>query len=128
MPQSETGSAIYSKWEYVMADDQERTDQANPTAVADEQKAATRPRKTPPQPMRPWKVILHNDDVNVFEDVVLVIRKLTSLTKRESILRTLEAHEKGAALLLVTHKERAELYVEQFASCGLTVTSEPDEA
>jgi len=29
--------------------------------------------------------------------------------------------------LLVTHKERAELYVEQFASFTLTVTCEPDE-
>jgi hypothetical protein len=27
----------------------------------------------------------------------------------------------------VTHKERAELYVEQFQSCSLTVTIEPDE-
>ena len=32
----------------------------------------------------------------------------------------------GAALLLVTHRERAELYVEQFASMGLTTTCEPD--
>ncbi len=111
-----------------MADDQERTDQTNQTAVADEKKASPRPRKKPPQPMRPWKVMLHNDDVNVFEDVVQVIRKLTALTKQQALLRTLEAHEKGVALLLVTHKERAELYVEQFASCALTVTAEPDEA
>jgi len=27
----------------------------------------------------------------------------------------------------VTSKERAELYVDQFASCSLTVTCEPDE-
>ena len=33
----------------------------------------------------------------------------------------------AAALLLVTHKERAELYVEQFASCMITVTMEADE-
>ena len=38
-----------------------------------------------------------------------------------------EAHETGIALLLVTHKERAELYQEQFQSKGLTVTIEPAE-
>ena len=33
----------------------------------------------------------------------------------------------GVALLLTTHKERAELYQEQFQSKGLTVTIEPAE-
>ena len=33
----------------------------------------------------------------------------------------------GVALLLVTHKERAELYADQFQSKGLTVTIEPAE-
>jgi len=42
------------------------------------------------------------------------------------VARTLEAHETGSSMLLVTHKERAELYVEQFASCKLNVTCEPD--
>ena len=32
----------------------------------------------------------------------------------------------GCAVLLVCHKERAELYQEQFHSCSLTVTIEPD--
>ena len=44
------------------------------------------------------------------------------------VLRTKEAHETGVALLLVTHKERAELYQDQFESKGLTtVTIQPDE-
>ena len=111
-----------------MADAQERAGQADSTAVADKQKESPRPQKSPPRPMRPWKVILHNDDVNDFEDVVKTIRKLTPLNSQEALLRTLEAHQTGAALLLVTHKERAELYVEQFASSGLTVTAEQDEA
>jgi ATP-dependent Clp protease adapter protein ClpS len=37
---------------------------------------------------------------------------------------TIEAHETGVALLLVTHKERAELYCEQFRSKSLKVTME----
>jgi ATP-dependent Clp protease adapter protein ClpS len=38
-----------------------------------------------------------------------------------------EADKTGVALILVTHKERAELYKDQFESKGLTVTIEPDE-
>lgn len=74
----------------------------------------------------PYRVLLHNDDVNSFEHVILTILRLTELTEREAVERTIEAHETGCALLLVTHKERAELYVEQFASASLTATCEPD--
>jgi ATP-dependent Clp protease adaptor protein ClpS len=75
----------------------------------------------------PYRVILHNDDVNTFEHVIRTILKLTPLKEPEAVARTVEAHESGSSVLLVTHKERAELYVEQFASRGLTVTCEPDE-
>lgn len=75
----------------------------------------------------PYRVILHNDDVNSFEHVILTILKLTPLSERDAVERTIEAHETGHALLLVTTRERAELYCEQFASCKLLVTCEPDE-
>ncbi len=74
----------------------------------------------------PYKVILHNDDVNDMARVVRVICELTPLNTEEAIERMLEAHNTGSAVLLITHKERAELYVDQFTSCGLTVTAEPD--
>ena len=73
-----------------------------------------------------WKVILHNDDVNSVEHVVVSILRLTPLDEKEAIERTLEAHLTGQSVLLVTNRERAELYVEQFASLSLTVTCEPD--
>jgi ATP-dependent Clp protease adaptor protein ClpS len=75
----------------------------------------------------PYRVILHNDDVNPIDHVILTILKLTPLKEDEAVDRTLEAHETGQALLLVTGRERAELYCEQFASYHLTVTAEPDE-
>jgi len=79
------------------------------------------------QKLPPYRVILHNDDVNTFEHVIVTILELTNLSEPEAVQRTFEAHQTGQSLLLVTHKERAELYVEQFASRGLTVTCEPDE-
>lgn len=81
-----------------------------------------------PKQLPPYKVLLHNDDVNSFEHVIASILKLTTLTPQEAIIRTLEAHESGLALLLTTHRERAELYIDQFATLKLTATTEPAEA
>ncbi len=89
----------------------------------------TRPELDAEQQTRhlpPFRVILHNDDVNTFEHVIRTILELTPLSEQEAVQKTIEAHETGLSLLLVTHQERAELYVEQFASKGLTVTCEPD--
>jgi len=77
--------------------------------------------------MPPFKVVLHNDDVNTFDHVILTILKLTPLKEQDAITKTVEAHETGHAVLLITNKERAELYVEQFATFGLIVTCEADE-
>lgn len=77
--------------------------------------------RTPP----PYRVILHNDDVNDMLYVVETICRLTPLTIEQAKEKMLEAHLKGLTVLLVCHKERAELYQEQFQSCRLTVTIEP---
>ncbi|MDB5333600.1 MAG: Clp protease ClpS [Phycisphaerales bacterium] len=85
------------------------------------------PAKKPPQLLPPWKVLLHNDDKNSVDFVIHTIMELTPLKEPEAVERTKEADKTGLALLLVTHKERAELYQEQFTSKGLVVTIEPDE-
>ena len=92
-------------------------------------KEATKPSpvRKPPQPLPPWKVLLHNDDVNEMPYVVETLVDLTPLDQGEAKQRTLEANDTGVALILVTHKERAELYQEQFQSKHLTVTIEPAE-
>ena len=87
----------------------------------------TKPKPKLPGMLPPWKVLLHNDDKNSFDFVILTIVGLTPLNAQDATLRTLEAHETGVALLLVTHKERAELYQDQFKSKGLVVTIEPAE-
>ena len=85
------------------------------------------PKKSPPKLLPLWKVLLHNDDVNVVDYVIETIVMLTPLDAQQALKRTEEADKTGVALLLVTHKERAELYQEQFQSRGLTVTIEPAE-
>ena len=97
------------------------------TATKPKKARKSAPKKKPPQPLPQWKVLLHNADAPTFEFVITTIVALTPLNKDEAIQRTQEAHKTGVALLLTTHKERAELYQEQFQSKGLTVTIEPAE-
>ena len=100
---------------------------AGSTATKPKRSPKRSPRKKPPQPLPPWKVLLHNDDKNTYDYVVSTITQLTSLNEQDAVLRTVEADKTGIALLLTTHKERAELYQEQFTSKGLVVTIEPAE-
>ncbi|MFO0872953.1 MAG: ATP-dependent Clp protease adaptor ClpS [Phycisphaerales bacterium] len=74
----------------------------------------------------PWRVLLHNDDVNDMPYVVATIVELRVADRRVAMLRMLEAHTRGCALLVVTHRERAELLHEQFMSKRLKVTIEPE--
>ena len=74
--------------------------------------------------MPPWKVMLHNDDVNDMGYVVETIVMLTPLNRQTAIMCMLEAHRTDVALLMATHREHAELIQEQFTSKQLKVTIE----
>lgn len=84
------------------------------------------PKTTPGKPMPRWKVLLHNDAVNDTRYVIRTLMQLVHLDYPVAMNVMLEAHRGGVALVLVTHKERAELYKDQFASKGLTASIEPD--
>ncbi len=88
--------------------------------------ATASPQRVAPRQLPPYKVLLHNDDINSMAHVVLAIVKLTPMSLADAEDRMFEAHHQGVSLLLVTHKERAELYEEQFRSLNLVVTIEPD--
>jgi ATP-dependent Clp protease adapter protein ClpS len=81
-----------------------------------------KPRK---RQLPPYRVILLNDNTLDMMFVVRTIMELTRLCRAEATHKMWEAHHSGRSLLLVTHRERAELFVEQFTSKGLSVTLEP---
>ena len=112
-----------------MADSDKGTSSDGPGAAVAEPKQRAKPntKPKPPKMLPPWKVLLHNDDKNEMLYVVVTIMELTTLKEQDAVQRTEEAHKTGVALLVITHKERAELYKEQFESKGLTVTIEPTE-
>ena len=100
-------------------------DQVGTTTLAAPVKKPARPARKPKQ-LPPYKVLLHNDEVNTFDHVIRSVVELAALAPEEAIIKAIEAHETGVSLLLVTHLERAELYVDQFATKKITVTTEPD--
>jgi ATP-dependent Clp protease adaptor protein ClpS len=90
---------------------------------------APTPTPAPPAPtldkLPPFKLLLHNDDHNAMDFVVETIVELTPLRRLDAVRAMFEAHRTGASLLLTTHRERGELYVQQFASKRLIATLEP---
>jgi ATP-dependent Clp protease adaptor protein ClpS len=90
---------------------------------------STTERRTPDQPQRralpPYKVVLHHDAALDLMFVVRTVMELTRFCREEATHKMWEAHHRGRSVLLVTYRERAELYADQFASKGLTVTIEP---
>ena len=96
------------------------------TAPPPQRRRQAQPARPRLDHLPPWKVLLHNDDVNDMGYVVDTIMVLTPLGEQDAVLRMLEAHQSGVALLMATHQEHAELLLEQFTSRQLCVTIEPD--
>lgn len=72
----------------------------------------------------PVNVILHNDNINDASVVVQRIMEFVRLPQSDAEDRVLEAHTTGRSLILSTHREKAELVVEQFKSCHPPITVE----
>ena len=86
---------------------------------------ATQVEVAPPKLLPPYRVLLHNDDVNNMLDVVGWLTELTPLTRAAAAEVTLEAHMRGMAPVVVVHHELAELYRDRLRSRLLTVSIEP---
>jgi ATP-dependent Clp protease adapter protein ClpS len=71
-----------------------------------------------------YKVILLQSAVDDLMFVVRSVMELTRFPRAEATHKMWEAHHCGRSVVLTTYLERAELYVEQFATKGLTVTIE----
>src|SRR5204863_4610095 len=87
-------------------------------------------RHSPPRERREWqlpryRVILHSDPKLDLMFVVRSVMELTRFPRAEATHKMWEAHHQGRSVLLTTWLERAELYVEQFASKGLSTSVEP---
>lgn len=75
--------------------------------------------------LRPWSVVLHNDDHN---EMIYVVRSLMKsvpkLGARKATQIMFEAHNHGKAVVTTCPLELAELYRDRLQSFGLTATIE----
>ncbi|MFQ5863766.1 MAG: ATP-dependent Clp protease adaptor ClpS [bacterium] len=51
-----------------------------------------------PKVSKPWKVILYNDDIHTFNEVILQVQKATGCSVLEATRITMEAHFTGKAV------------------------------
>ncbi|UYV13273.1 MAG: ATP-dependent Clp protease adaptor ClpS [Phycisphaera sp.] len=73
----------------------------------------------------PFRVLLHNDDEHDMLYVVESLVDVTPIAYKPAARIMLEAHMRGAAHVMTTHKERAEFYRDRLRSKGLVSTIEP---
>ena len=73
----------------------------------------------------PFRVILLDNPAQDLMYIVRTVMELTRLCRIEATHKMWEAHHTGRSQLLVTHKERAELYIDQFWGKGIKVDVEP---
>jgi len=78
------------------------------------------------RPAQRFKVVLHRGQAKDLMSVARTVMELTQFGSAEAEYRMWEAHHNGRSLVVVTHFERAELFVEQFADRGLAVSIEPE--
>jgi ATP-dependent Clp protease adaptor protein ClpS len=77
------------------------------------------------QVLPPYRVVLHNDDVNEMGHVVrALLVSVPELNSERATEIMLEAHEHGQAEVIRCPLERAELYRDRLESHGLTATIE----
>ncbi len=67
--------------------------------MSEEPKGLPGRKKNGPRLDRPWRVVLYNDDVHNFEDVVRQIRKATDSSLLKAMEITYLAHNEGQSVV-----------------------------
>jgi ATP-dependent Clp protease adaptor protein ClpS len=88
-----------------------------------EAETIVRPRATPRERTRtkrqpPYAVVLHNDDINGFDYVMGVLRRVFGYGGLKAFRLTLAAHVGGRSTIWSGSLEVAELKADQVRSCG----------
>lgn len=65
-----------------------------------------------------WVVLLHNDDVNTMDWVIVVLQKVFGYSVEKAILMMMEAHFDDRAAVWTGSLEIAELHAERIVACG----------
>jgi ATP-dependent Clp protease adaptor protein ClpS len=76
----------------------------------------------------PYKVVVHNNDYNTFDEVIrILLRAVPGMTLERAQALAVEIDSTGAAVPYVGPKELAEAIASVIRTIGIKVTVEPDE-
>jgi ATP-dependent Clp protease adaptor protein ClpS len=80
------------------------------------------------QRLPPYKVVVHDNDFNTFDEVIKILMKaVPGITYEQAVAYTYEIHTTGAAVPYTGPKERAEAVAAVIRTIGIKVTVERDE-
>ncbi len=99
-----------------MNDERDRTKRPRTVTVLEEQRTHI--------PL--YKVLLHNDDVNMMDHVVRALMQVFKFEQQVCERIMMDVHNNGIALCTVEPLEQAELHRDQLRSFSLTTTIEPE--
>jgi ATP-dependent Clp protease adapter protein ClpS len=92
---------------------------------ADRPETPHTPAASPRKYLPLYRVVLLQHGLNDLMFVVRCVMELMRYPRAEATHKMWETYHCGRSVLLTTYRERAELFVEQFAERGLSVTLEP---
>lgn len=75
-------------------------------------------------PDTPWNVVLHNDDINTVEYVILTLMDVLQKDKETCTNYTLEVDKNGQAVVFTGKKEEAQRIAAELKSASLQATVE----
>lgn len=75
---------------------------------------------------RPWKLLLHNDPVNLAGYVTMALQEVFGFSKEKSARLMKEAHEAGKAVVSSGTKEKVEAEASQLQARSLWTSIEQD--
>jgi len=76
---------------------------------------------------RPWKVIVHDDPINLMVYVTHVFMQVFGYPKPRAERHMLEVHHEGRSVLWTGDREQAEVYTLKLRAAHLSTTMEPVE-
>jgi ATP-dependent Clp protease adaptor protein ClpS len=76
---------------------------------------------------RPWKVIVHDDPINLMVYVTHVFMRIFGYPRPKAERLMLEVHNTGAAIVWTGGKEQAEIYVMKLLAAHLHASMEQVE-
>lgn len=76
---------------------------------------------------RPWKVVVHDDPVNLMVYVTRVFMRVLGHPRPKAEAHMLEVHHRGRSIVWTGDREQAEVYVLKLRAAALRTTMEQVE-